>query len=145
MAVNNRIETNTVSFCFAWLTSEKNFNIAGLKSKKRSGQEQKELFELLEHLQIWSSASFGELKARGKREDGFEVMKVREFSHPVFENFPFEPDPETEAAVFRFGNYRMAALFRLGISEDEKADFLEEDVFYTAAFDWDFSLYPHGS
>ncbi|WP_304683493.1 hypothetical protein [Ileibacterium valens] len=138
-------KSNTVSFCFAYLTGNKDYNIEGLKSKKKSGQEVRELYQLLEHLQMWSSASENTLLSRGKREDGFEVMKINEFLHPVFENFPFELDPETNAAVFRFGNYRLAAVFESGLIASQQHGFFENHVFYVAAFDWDFTLYNHGA
>ncbi len=129
------------SFNFAWITSERRYNIEGLRAKKKSGQEQKELFELLDHLQIWSSATMNQLKSRGKREDGFELMKISEFSHPVFDHFPVRLDEQTPVAVFRFSDYRLAALFQT----EQTAAFMEPDIFYVAAFDWDYTLYDHGA
>lgn len=135
MGTNNDLPDNRVFFNFGYLTGNRRYNIDGFRSKKKSGQEERELLELLEHLQIWSLSSFNQLKTRGKHEDGLELMEVREFEREVFDRFPEPLDAKRQAAVFRFADYRMCCLF----------DEADENQLYVFAFDWDYTLYNHGS
>lgn len=131
-----------VSFNFAFLTREDHYNLSGFSQKKASGKEETELLELLDHMKMWSQSSLKQLETLGKYRDGFEVMKLESFRHPVADAFPVEVTPQREAAVFRFKDYRMICLFK---DETEENVIIRPDVLYVIAFDWDYSLYDHGA
>jgi hypothetical protein len=122
--------SSNISFSFQSVTGKQKHNLHFFDEKNGTEQIQK----LFENLQDWSSQTWNALAARSKR-NGFETIPLSEFKEDISDQAGFPVSKDTKILIFRFGDCRLACLKEEG----------NTPLLSVLGFDWDFSLYDHGS
>jgi hypothetical protein len=106
-------------------------------SEAKSGAELSALQALLKKLNFITSNTWNEL-GKLRKNIGFETLSMDRFNKSIANNLNFELSSNDKLYVFCFGktdSYRLVGL----------KSFEFPGAFYILGFDWDFSLYNHGS
>lgn len=130
------LEKDQIYFCFKYITSNNSYNFTPMDATKGSAgnKSHKEFLKLLREL---SFHSWEELGRMGKN-TGFEMIEISELYCDITANYKEKLSPDTKLHIFRFGSgkcYRM-----VGYKPERCAA-----VLHILAFDYDYSLYDHGS
>ena len=133
---NCGVPKSAIFIGFQYITSDKKYNFNHFK---KSNDRAKAYDEFIKCMQYLSEFSWEELGNLGKKQGGFETIEYNNFKSSITNNLPSSKNitKDTKLYVFRFGHgkYRMicyksnscyAAMHLLG-------------------FDFDYSLYDHGS
>lgn len=131
------VPETSMFFSFQYITSDKHYNIEYLK-KNRGGKENEIYFALLHSLQQYSQSTWNDLKLKRKQAGGYETIAYSEMKESIANMLPKDKQIsyDTKLYVFRFGsNYRMICYK----SNRCKA------AMHILGFDFDYSLYNHGS
>ncbi|MBF0579669.1 hypothetical protein IM774_07750 [Erysipelotrichaceae bacterium RD49] len=130
------VPDTAIFFSFQYVTSNNKYNFKYI-DKNRDKKIDSDLFEAL---QMWSSETWKTLYEKPKKHGGIETIPYSSFSHRIANNIP--PDKkvsqDTKFVVFRFGpsdSYRM-----IGYKSNRC-----RQAMHIIGFDFDYSLYDHGS
>lgn len=131
------VPDTSIFFSFQYITSDDHYNLNYLK-KIKSGKEKAIYFDLFSSLSSFSQSSWKELQLKRKQSGGYETIEYGEMKESIANRLPKEKNisDDTKLIVFRFGNnYRM-----VGYKSNRcKA------AMHVLGFDFDYSLYNHGS
>lgn len=132
------VPDTSIFFSFQYITSDDHYNLNYLK-KNKSGKEKDIYYELFSSLRSFSQSSWKELQLKRKQSGGYETIEYGEMKESIANSLPKEKNisDDTKLIVFRFGNnnYRM-----VGYKSNRcKA------AMHVLGFDFDYSLYDHGS
>lgn len=131
------VQNEAVFFSFQYLTKDKNYNFEYLEKNKAN--QGKALKEFLKEVEFVSSMPWGKLQTLGKRQHGFETMRVGDFNSQSIVNKISETKnnitQDVKLMVFRFGGGRYRFV-------GKKSDHCPACI-HLLGFDWDFTLYEH--
>lgn len=123
-----------VTFSLAYMTANKAHDLSWFQ-KHPGGNEARWLVHLLENMEFWSQNSWNSLSRLDRKDRGFEKIGVDELKSDITDRIR-SVCPVDELIIFRFGkDCRMA-----GVRWAENTG-----VFQVLGFDFDFTLYDHGS
>lgn len=126
-----RLDEQSVCFSFRYLTQNRKHNFEFLGS----GDGARLARRLLTSLAEISRFTWSELERKGKMHGGYEEIPASKLRSEITDQIDFDLPEDLQLLVFRFGNGRM-----LGIKDPSCTS-----VFFVLGFDWDYSLYNHGS
>lgn len=131
------VPDTTIFFSFQYITSDDRYNINFLKSRG-SGKEKEIYYSLISSLEKFSQSTWKDLQLKRKTAGGYETITYGEMKSSIGNRLPKDKkiSDDTKLIVFRFGNdYRI-----VGYKSNRcKA------AMHILGFDFDYSLYDHGS
>lgn len=130
------LEKDQIYFCFKYICGNKRYNFDQMDKEKggAGNKSHKEFVKLLRNLSYSTWESLGRL---GK-DKGFETIEISELNCDITRNYKERLSPDTKLHIFRFGHgncYRM-----IGYKSETCIA-----VLHILAFDYDYTLYDHGS
>lgn len=129
------VENDTkIHFCFQHITSKKKYGMEYMFSNKVNNRVYKDLLNFIYSI---SQSNWTELKTKGKDSGGYETLQLGTLKHDISDSYDTTLTKDTKLIVFRFGGnkYRIIGYKNKSCTPN----------FNVLGFDFDFSLYNHGS
>lgn len=122
-----------VSLSLGWMTHDAHYDFRNFRHKKNN------LTGLLESLltlfEDLSSTDWKTISRRDHRKDGYEILPLSQMNQAIIDGIPEDFDMQVDAVL----------VFRFNKGEDRLIAIRLNFILYVLGFDFDFSLYHHGS
>lgn len=128
------VSRDSVYFSFCYITDKRKFNLSYFDSQNSNASK-----KLIKTIETISQFTWTDLGKKGRKNGGFEMLPLSSLNADITdrleESLKENTSSDTKLHVFRFGDYRLVGL---------KTGHCRATL-HILGFDWDFSLYDHGS